>query len=81
MAKDATIVIKGSLAQVVKVELLMDAAVPGGYKLAVYGQSQTSTGTPIGLAVGFETLPAGTAVADTVFAHALGVLLAANNLQ
>lgn len=77
--KDSVITLVGAQASVRKIEIIQNAN--GDYVVGVYGDTKTSLGKAVGLDLGTETAPAGTAVLDAIWAHCLPVLRKANGLE
>lgn len=77
--KDAVITLKGSDAAVRKVEIIKDS--DGNFKIAVYGETNTSVGKKVGLDVGLADRQASNKVLSDVWDAALPVLRAANGLE
>ncbi len=77
--QDSTIVLKGNQAAVRKIEIMKDAQ--GNFKIAVYGDTKTSTGTLVGLDVALADRPSSNNTLSNMWDLALPLLRQSNGLE
>jgi hypothetical protein len=77
--QDSVITLKGDQAAVRKIEIMKDK--DGNFKIAVYGDTKTSTGADVGLNVALADRPAANATLSAMWAAALPILRTGNGLE